>query len=130
MTVDRRLFLSALGAALAGCGGGGGNGSRMPMPAGAGRGGGRAAPSGPGGFPDIPFADWTDAEPEYILYPGDEIEVATPTATELTRQLRVGPDGRIALPLVGQIMAAAPWRNWKPRPARPTPASWSGRRWR
>lgn len=57
-------------------------------------------------FADIGFADWTEAEPEYLLYPGDEIEVATPTATELTRTLRVGPDGRIALPLIGQAMAA------------------------
>ncbi|WP_241209761.1 polysaccharide biosynthesis/export family protein [Brevundimonas fluminis] len=58
------------------------------------------------GFPDIPFADWTDAEPEYVLYPNDEIEVATPTAPELTRTLKVGPDGRISLPLLGQVMAA------------------------
>jgi polysaccharide export outer membrane protein len=57
-------------------------------------------------FADIGFADWTEAEPEYLLYPGDEIEVATPTATELTRTLKVGPDGRIALPLIGQAMAA------------------------
>jgi len=57
-------------------------------------------------FNDIAFADWTDDEPEYLLYPGDEIEVATPTATELTRTIRVGPDGRIALPLIGQAMAA------------------------
>lgn len=59
-----------------------------------------------GGFTDIAFADWTEAEPEYLLYPGDEIEVAMPTATELTRTLKVGPDGRIALPLIGQAMAA------------------------
>ncbi|MBU1346174.1 MAG: polysaccharide export protein [Alphaproteobacteria bacterium] len=59
-----------------------------------------------GDFTDIAFADWTEAEPEYLLYPGDEIEVATPTATELTRTIRVGPDGRIALPLIGQAMAA------------------------
>ena len=59
-----------------------------------------------GDFNDIAFADWTDDEPEYLLYPSDEIEVATPTATELTRTLRVGPDGRIALPLIGQAMAA------------------------
>ena len=57
-------------------------------------------------FNDIAFADWTDDEPEYLLYPGDEIEVATPTAAELTRTLRVGPDGRVALPLIGQAMAA------------------------
>lgn len=54
----------------------------------------------------LSFARWTDAEPEYLLYPGDEIEVATPTAAELTRTLKVGPDGRIALPLIGQVMAA------------------------
>jgi len=59
-----------------------------------------------GDFGDIAFADWTEAEPEYLLYPGDEIEVATPTATELTRTIKVGPDGRIALPLIGQAMAA------------------------
>jgi polysaccharide export outer membrane protein len=102
MTPDRRLILLALGStALAGCGG---NAGRMPRP-----GGGsiqRVEPAPQDAFPAIPFAEWTDAEPEYLLYPGDEIEVATPTAAELTRTLRVGPDGRIALPLVGQIMAA------------------------
>lgn len=71
---------------------------------------GQSAPRGPrvqqGNFNDISFADWTEEEPEYLLYPGDEIEVATPTATELTRTIRVGPDGRIALPLIGQAMAA------------------------
>ncbi|HEV2082781.1 MAG TPA: polysaccharide biosynthesis/export family protein [Brevundimonas sp.] len=65
-----------------------------------------AGPATSRGFPDIPFADWTDDEPEYVLYPNDEIEVATPTAPELTRTLKVGPDGRISLPLLGQVMAA------------------------
>ena len=57
-------------------------------------------------FPEVAFADWTDAEPEYVLYPGDEIEVGLPTATELTRQMRIGPDGRISLPQLGHVMAA------------------------
>jgi len=57
-------------------------------------------------FDDVAFADWTETEPEYLLYPGDEIEIAMPTATELTRTIRVGPDGRVALPLIGQAMAA------------------------
>jgi polysaccharide export outer membrane protein len=104
MTPDRRLFLLALGSAtlpvLAACGGGG---SRMPLPAGNAR---RVEATAPEEFPAIPFADWTDAEPEYLLYPGDEIEVAMPTAAELTRTLRVAPDGRIALPLIGNVMAA------------------------
>ncbi len=94
---DRRQILSTIGAGLlassvAGCA------SRQAAP--------RSQRVQQGGFDDIAFADWTDAEPEYLLYPGDEIEVATPTATELNRTLRVGPDGRIALPLIGQAMAA------------------------
>ncbi len=76
----------------------------LPAPAGA------LGPSShrprPAPFQDIPYASWDDNEPGYLLYPGDEIEVATPTAPELTRTVKVGPDGRIALPLVGQVMAA------------------------
>lgn len=60
----------------------------------------------PAPFTNIPYATWDDSEPDYLLYPGDEIEVATPTAPELTRTVKVGPDGRIALPLIGQVMAA------------------------
>ena len=57
-------------------------------------------------FEDIDYATWTDDEPGYRLYPGDEIEMATPSAPELTRILKVGPDGRISVPLVGYVMAA------------------------
>lgn len=94
---DRRQILWTMGAAMvassvAGCA----SGPSAP----------RSVRVQQGDFNDIAFADWTDDEPEYLLYPGDEIEVATPTATELTRTLRVGPDGRIALPLIGQAMAA------------------------
>lgn len=92
MSLDRRLFLFVAGAALAGCASTGGS----P---------GSTAAASSGDFADIPFATWTDAEPEYVLSVNDEIEVATPTATELTRQLKVGPDGRITLPLIGQVMA-------------------------
>lgn len=95
--IDRRRILWAMGAGLA----------AASM---AGCASGQSAARSPrvqrGNFDEIGFADWTDAEPEYLLYPGDEIEVATPTATELTRTIRVGPDGRIALPLIGQAMAA------------------------
>jgi polysaccharide export outer membrane protein len=112
MSLDRRLLLLGLvgtGAMVSGCGGvpglgGGDQGSRMPLPQDARS--GRVQSLGRTAFPDIGFADWTETEPEYILYPGDEIEIATPTAAELTRTQRIGPDGRISLPLVGQIMAA------------------------
>lgn len=55
---------------------------------------------------DIPFATWSDDEPLYLLYPGDKVEVTVPSAPELSRQTQVGPDGRITLPLIGQVMAA------------------------
>lgn len=107
MSIDRRLLLLGLagagGALLTGCGGGD-YGSRMPRPMASD--GERVRAVGRTSFPEIGFADWTDMEPEYVLYPGDEIEIATPTAVELTRTQKIGPDGRISLPLVGQIMAA------------------------
>jgi polysaccharide export outer membrane protein len=112
MSIDRRLMLLGLigVGGLAGCGGVPGLGvgdhdSRMPLPRTPG-GGARVQNVGRTAFPEIGFADWTEMEPEYVLYPGDEIEIATPTAAELTRTQRIGPDGRISLPLVGQIMAA------------------------
>ena len=110
MSIDRRLLLLGLigsAGALTACGGAGvGDSSRMPLPARSGAAGGRVETAGRTSFPEIGFADWSDDEPEYVLYPGDEIEIATPTATELTRTQRIGPDGRISLPLVGQLMAA------------------------
>ena len=106
MSIDRRLLLLGLagagGALVSGCGGGE-YGSRMPTPMATGD---RVQQVGRSSFPEIGFADWSENEPEYVLYPGDEIELATPTAPELTRTQRIGPDGRISLPLVGQIMAA------------------------
>ncbi|GAA0869728.1 polysaccharide biosynthesis/export family protein [Brevundimonas basaltis] len=106
MSIDRRLLLLGLagvgGTLVAGCGGGE-YGARMPGPV---AGAQRVREAGRSSFPEIGFADWTETEPEYVLYPGDEIEIATPTAPELTRTQRIGPDGRISLPLVGQIMAA------------------------
>ena len=58
------------------------------------------------GFENIPFASWSEDEPAYRFYPGDQIDIATPSAPELTRSVTVGPDGRVAMPLVGSVMAA------------------------
>lgn len=101
MTPSRRTLLALIAGSTvtAACGGGY---SRYPA-SGYGR---TAGPAPSRGFTDIGFSDWTDAEPEYLLYPGDQIEVRTPSAPELNQQLTVGPDGRIAMPLVGQVMAA------------------------
>jgi protein involved in polysaccharide export with SLBB domain len=100
MTIDRRILLTALGTGVLGLGlgacGSSGSGRSAPV--------NRVQSRGP--FPEISFADWTDAEPGYLLYPGDEIDIVTPTAPELNRQLRIAPDGRIAMPLIGQLMAA------------------------
>jgi protein involved in polysaccharide export with SLBB domain len=112
MSIDRRTLLLGLvgvsGAMASGCARipTGDYDARMPAPLDAGDPGGRVRTVGRTAFPEVGFATWTDDEPEYLLYPGDEIELATPTAPELTRTSRIGPDGRVSLPLAGQIMAA------------------------
>jgi protein involved in polysaccharide export with SLBB domain len=58
-------------------------------------------------FPNIGYADWSDQEPEYRFYPGDQIDVTVPSAPELARTgVIVQPDGRITLPLIAPVMAA------------------------
>src|SRR5579871_2404880 len=57
-------------------------------------------------FVDVPYATWTQDEPQYRLYPGDELDVAFPSAPELNKTVVVQPDGRIMLPLVEPQMAA------------------------
>jgi polysaccharide export outer membrane protein len=57
-------------------------------------------------FTNLPYATWNDDDPAYRLYPGDEIDVAVPSAPELARSVKVAPDGRVALPLIGAMMAA------------------------
>ena len=57
-------------------------------------------------FANIPYAAWTDDEPQYRLYPGDELDVVIPSAPELNKTVTVQPDGRIMLPLVSPQMAA------------------------
>ena len=57
-------------------------------------------------FPDIGYATWRDDEPAYRLFPGDELDIAVPTAPELSKTVIVQPDGRVSLPLVGSVMVA------------------------
>ncbi len=64
------------------------------------------APDRPGAFADIGYSDWSDSEPEYRLYPGDELEVTVPSAPELNKTVTVQPDGRISMPLISPVMAA------------------------
>ncbi len=57
-------------------------------------------------FADIGYANWSDNEPSYRLYPGDVLDVSESSAPELARTVTVGPDGRISLPLIQPVMAA------------------------
>ena len=57
-------------------------------------------------FNDIGYATWSDDEPPYRFYPGDEIEVSLPSAPELNKTVIVQPDGRISMPLIAAVMAA------------------------
>jgi protein involved in polysaccharide export with SLBB domain len=66
----------------------------------------RGETTGPAGFADIPYADWSDYEPPYRLYPGDEVDVTIPSAPELNKLVTVQPDGRISLPLISPVMVA------------------------
>jgi polysaccharide export outer membrane protein len=59
-----------------------------------------------GDFADIGYANWSDNEPAYRLYPGDVLDVTAPSAPELARTVTVQPDGRIDLPLIAPVMVA------------------------
>ncbi|MET0182466.1 MAG: polysaccharide biosynthesis/export family protein [Caulobacterales bacterium] len=51
-------------------------------------------------------APYSESTPEYRFFPGDEIEIVVQSAPELTRTVTVGPDGRIALPMIPPVRAA------------------------
>ncbi|HLI67294.1 MAG TPA: polysaccharide biosynthesis/export family protein [Caulobacteraceae bacterium] len=57
-------------------------------------------------FANIGYATWTDAEPPYRLFPGDEVDLAVASAPELNKTLVVQPDGRLNLALAGPVMVA------------------------
>jgi len=87
------IALSLLASGLAGCG----HVDSEPL---------TPAPRPTAAFPDIGYADWSDAEPDYRFYPGDEIEITVPSAVELNKTTMVQPDGRVALQLTGPVMGA------------------------
>lgn len=64
------------------------------------------APRPTASFSNIGYADWSEQEPDYRFYPGDEIEMTVPSAPELNKSAIVQPDGRITVPLVSPVMAA------------------------
>jgi protein involved in polysaccharide export with SLBB domain len=88
----------ALALALAGCGVIKPIGERAPTPI-------VTEPTGPA-FQGAEFSEWSDADPVFRFLPGDEVDVTVISAPELSRQVRVGADGRIFLPFAGPIVAA------------------------
>jgi protein involved in polysaccharide export with SLBB domain len=64
------------------------------------------APRPSADFPNIGYANWTNAEPPYRLYPGDEVDLYVASAPELNKTLTVQPDGRLNLALAGPVMVA------------------------
>ena len=67
---------------------------------------GPAAAQAASPFANIPYASWSDDDPSYRLYPGDELDVVVPSAPELDKTVTVQPDGRIMAPLLAPVMAA------------------------
>lgn len=63
-------------------------------------------PANVGAFPVAPYSQWTMQDEAYRFYPGDKLAVSFTTAPELDRELVIAPDGRVAMPLVGEFMAA------------------------
>lgn len=57
-------------------------------------------------FPGEAWATETEADPVYILAPGDRLELTVYSAPELSRQVTIGPDGRLRLPLIAPVTAA------------------------
>lgn len=72
---------------------------------------GAVGPMGYGGLPGsghtmFGFQQWSEFEPEYLIHPGDQLDIVVSSAPELSRTLTVGPDGRIVMPMVDPIMVA------------------------
>ena len=53
-----------------------------------------------------PAMVYSDETPAYRFFPGDEVEITIFSAPELSRTATIGPDGRVALPLIGGVRAA------------------------
>ncbi len=58
-------------------------------------------------FATAPFPQWSASDPAYRFFPGDRFRLDIRTAPELSADVTVGPDGRISLPSMAPVMAAA-----------------------
>lgn len=64
------------------------------------------APTPSPDFPETPWQKAARTDAEYLLAPGDELELTVYSAPELSRTVSVAPDGRVRLPLIAPIFAA------------------------
>jgi len=95
--ITRRAVLAAFtGALAAGCS----SVSDAPTPAFS------TTPGTPAASEATRFQPWSDSAPAYRLFPGDVIDVTVHTASELSGEYPVGPDGRVNLPLAGGVTVA------------------------
>lgn len=63
--------------------------------------------SGPAGGPVTPvLAQQAPPPADYLLNPGDSVEITVLGEADLTRPVTIRPDGKINLPLIGDIVAA------------------------
>lgn len=58
-------------------------------------------------FPTGRFPAWSSTDDSYRFYPGDKFRLDFLTAPELSGELTIAPDGRVALPTFGPVMAAS-----------------------
>lgn len=56
-------------------------------------------------FPVGSWPGWKVDDQAYRFYPGDKFRVDVRTAPELSGELTIAPDGRVALPTIGAVMA-------------------------
>ena len=57
-------------------------------------------------FPVVDWDHFDGYDAQYLLAPGDELEVIVHTAPELSRTVTIGPDGRFRMPYTGPIGAS------------------------
>jgi len=56
-------------------------------------------------YRELPKNDWAGATNEYVIGIGDEIDVAVYGQEALGTKAKIRPDGRFALPLIGEVVA-------------------------
>ena len=77
-----------------------------------------ATPSGPVGTTGSAAAPRAEASTDYRLVPGDKLRIEVYKDAQLSQNLQIRPDGKITLPLIGDVPAAG-------RTGSPPASAWS-----